>query len=51
MLKNLGVNSADFSPETYKPEEGDCFGLWINLCIGPDDQEGGHDYQLFICTP
>ncbi|HHA3670969.1 TPA: immunity 8 family protein [Salmonella enterica subsp. enterica serovar Muenchen] len=51
ILKEIGVNSADFSPETYTPEEDDCFGLWLNLCIGPDDQEGGHDYQVFTCTP
>ncbi|HAT4997292.1 immunity 8 family protein [Serratia marcescens] len=50
-LKSLGVYSAEFTPETYQPDEIDCFGLWINLCIGPENEVGGHDYQVLICTP
>ncbi|MQL50684.1 immunity 8 family protein [Photorhabdus khanii] len=50
-LKLMGVNSADFSLNNYQPGEENSFGLWVNLCIGPDDNSGGHDYQVLICTP
>lgn len=50
-LKSIGVNSALYSLETYQPEEENLFGLWINLTIGPVGKSGGHDYQVFLCTP
>lgn len=51
ILKGMWVDSSDFSLENYEPEVQDSFGLWVNLRIGPDDQDGGHDYQVFVCTP
>ncbi|SET47229.1 immunity 8 family protein [Thorsellia anophelis] len=50
-LKSLGVTSAQFTPETYQPNKISCFGLWFRLCVGPEDQIGGHDFHVLICTP
>lgn len=49
--KNIGVNSANFNLEGYLPEETGCFSLWMNLFIGPDNEKGGHDYQVLVYTP
>lgn len=35
----------------YVPENSANFHILVHMTIGPDDQEGGHDYSLGICTP
>ncbi|NWE46956.1 hypothetical protein HX863_13910 [Pseudomonas gingeri] len=25
--------------------------MWLTVQIGPDDQEGGHLFQILVCTP
>jgi hypothetical protein len=37
--------------ESYWPEDLECFGLWLTVLTGPDDSEGGHLYQILVCTP
>ena len=50
LLKSIstfrGVNLCDFFPEI--PNN---FHVLVYMSIGPDDQNGGHDYSLGICTP
>jgi len=35
----------------YAPEIKDNFCVLLHITIGPDDQDGGHDYNLRICSP
>lgn len=51
ILKSMWVSIPNVNLENYFPDDLECFGLWINLTIGPDDVEGGHDYQILVCTP
>ena len=37
--------------DQYWPEDPSCFGLWLTVQVGPDDEEGGHLYQILACTP
>jgi Immunity protein 8 len=50
ILKSLrtfkGVALANFAPDTAKN-----FHLLIDMTIGPDDQDGGHEYSVGVCTP
>ncbi len=50
-LKVMGIDSADIDLESYQPEEESVFGLWIFLRIGPEEESGGHDYRVHVCTP
>ena len=49
VLKELVSPDIDF--DTYWPKEEDDFGFLLEATIGPDDAEGGHDYQIFVCSP
>lgn len=51
ILRGIWVDSADFSLEDYKPEENDCFNLWVNLKVGPTDETGTNYFQVNVCTP
>lgn len=51
IVKGMWIDSATIDLETYSPDDPECFGLWINLRVGPSDAEGAHDYQLLVCTP
>ncbi|APR39179.1 MULTISPECIES: immunity 8 family protein [unclassified Paraburkholderia] len=33
------------------PEDQMCFGFWVTVQVGPDNEEGGHLYQILVCTP
>lgn len=48
ILKNVDFGSVDLT--TYQPDSPDNFCVWLNLLIGPDDAEGGHLFQVGICT-
>lgn len=37
--------------EAFQPELSHNFYLSIDLTIGYDDEVGGHNYQLYVCTP
>lgn len=37
--------------DKYWPEDETCFGLWLTVQVGPDNEEGGHLYQILACTP
>lgn len=51
IVKGMWIDSATINLENYFPDDPECFGLWINLRLGPSDEEGSHDYQLLVCTP
>lgn len=48
LLKGLWSISSDL--ENYDKNLADTY-LWINLDIGPDNEEGFHDFQVLVCTP
>lgn len=50
-LKNISYNFADIDLENYQPEEENVFNLLIYLLIGPENESGGHDYLVNVCTP
>ncbi|SRR6266481_7710122 len=35
----------------FIPENPSNFHVLVHMTIGPDNQDGGHDYSLSICTP
>jgi hypothetical protein len=37
--------------EAYQPEDSDCFGLALDLMIGPHELDGMESFQLTLCTP
>jgi hypothetical protein len=49
ILKDLISPDIDF--DTYWPEDENDFGFLLEATIGPDDADGGHDYQIFVCSP
>lgn len=51
IVKGIFLMSADVLLEDYCPDDPKCFGLWIDLNIGPDNEEGAHNYQVLVCTP
>ncbi|MGE1005651.1 immunity 8 family protein [Ralstonia pseudosolanacearum] len=36
--------------DKYRPDDETCFGLWLTVLVGPDDEEGGHLYRILVCT-
>jgi hypothetical protein len=48
ILKNVDFGSVDLT--TYQPESPDNFCIWLTLLIGPNDAEGGHLFQVGVCT-
>lgn len=46
IFANCGAALCDCVPENLGN-----FHVLVNLTIGPDDQEGGDDYSLEVCTP
>jgi len=50
IVKNIDLGS-HVGFDEYCPEEEECFGLWITVHVGPDDEEGAHLYQILVCTP
>ncbi|MDE1182570.1 Imm8 family immunity protein [Paraburkholderia sp.] len=46
-----GLDSADFDPATYWPEDETCFCLWVEMTIGVAGGQGGDLFQMKICTP
>lgn len=48
ILKNIDFGSADLN--IYQPDSPDDFCIWLTLLIGPDDAEGGHLFQVGVCT-
>ncbi|SAL04281.1 immunity 8 family protein [Caballeronia ptereochthonis] len=50
VLKSVDTGSS-VAFEAYWPEDQECFGVWLTVLIGPDDSEGGHYYQILVCTP
>ncbi len=36
--------------DKYRPEDETCFGLWLTVLVGPDDEEGGI-YIGYWCVP
>ncbi|EFE97194.1 immunity 8 family protein [Serratia odorifera] len=51
ILRGMWVDSADFSLESYQPDEKDCFILLVNIKIGPESEIGSDYFQVNICTP
>jgi hypothetical protein len=51
IVKSMWIDSATQSLETYCPEDPKCFGLWVEMRVGPDNEEGAHDYRFIVCTP
>jgi hypothetical protein len=51
LVKGIWIDSSSILLEEYLPENPKCFGLWIELRVGPSDLEGGHDYRILVCTP
>lgn len=50
VIKTIDLNDAiDF--DQYWPDDEKNFGIWLTVQIGPDDQEGGHLFQILVCTP
>lgn len=47
-LKGIEFGSNDLN--AYAPEKPDNFCIWLTLTIGPQEAEGGHLFQLGICT-
>jgi hypothetical protein len=50
IVKNIDLGS-HIGFDEYCPEEDECFGVWITVHVGPDDEEGSHLYQILVCTP
>jgi hypothetical protein len=50
IIKNIDTGSF-VSFDQYCPESEACFGTWLTVHIGPDDQEGAHLFQILVCTP
>jgi hypothetical protein len=50
IVKNIDLGS-HIGFDEYCPEEEECFGLWLTVLVGPDNEEGGHLYQILVCTP
>lgn len=51
IVKGLWSDVIETPLDNYAPPSLDCFGLWVNFRVGPCDEDGAHDYQIFICTP
>lgn len=49
LLKGIWVDSAEYSLESYSPYVDDVY-IWVNLRIGPDNQEGADDFQVLVCS-
>lgn len=49
-LKCIFTQMGDSLENTY-PEIEHNFCILVHLTIGPDDQEGGHNYSFSLCTP
>jgi len=52
ILRLKGIfTQTSVSLEEATPDISHNFHILLYLTIGPNDQEGGHDYSLGICTP
>lgn len=49
ILKNIELGIKDF--DSFAPDIRDNFCVWLTLLIGPSNLEGGHDYNLGVCSP
>lgn len=49
VLKNINFGTVNL--EAYSPEKPHNFCVWLTLLIGPAGAEGGHLFQVGICTP
>lgn len=47
-LKGIDANTTDF--ESFRPEDPERFGFWMNASIGSDESEGADDFQVFVCN-
>jgi hypothetical protein len=50
IVKNIDIGGP-IPFDEFCPEDAGCFGLWITALIGPDCEEGGHLFQILVCTP
>ncbi|QEY65370.1 hypothetical protein FXN65_26155 [Metapseudomonas lalkuanensis] len=50
ILKSIDMNGL-VGFDDFQPEDEKDFGVWLTVQVGPDDQDGGHLFQIFICTP
>jgi Immunity protein 8 len=50
VLKYIHTQDGD-EIENFNPEISDNFWNLISLGIGPDSEEGCHDYSIQLCTP
>jgi hypothetical protein len=51
VVKNFMCLTPGIDLSTYYPDNPENFGIWIDFTAGPEDAEGGHHYQIFVCTP
>lgn len=50
IVKNIDTGS-DVAFDAYHPADEECFGRWLTVLVGPENEEGGHLYQVLACTP
>jgi hypothetical protein len=50
IVKNIDTGS-NIAFDSYYPEDEEYFGQWLTMLVGPDNEEGGHLYQVLVCTP
>lgn len=50
ILKSVNLNGP-VGFDDFWPDDGKKFGVWLTLTVGPDDQDGGHLFQVLVCTP
>jgi len=50
VIKSIDLNDAT-GFDQYWPDDEKSFEIWLAVQVGPDDQEGGHLFQILVCTP
>lgn len=49
--KLKGISADEVDIHSYVPDDPECFFITLRLCIGPEDDNGGDDFEVFVCTP
>ncbi len=48
-LKGISADEVDI--HSYAPDDPECFFITLRLRIGPEGDNGGDDFEVFVCTP
>jgi len=51
VIKSIWSGDPDIDLKSYTPNNPLQFGVWVNFVVGPSDEEGGHDFQILVCSP